>query len=321
MLLDAFDFRRRALRVSAVMMICSALVGTSCGHEGTARRPDALVPPRALVGVNLFPIIFADQFEVTTSPQLAGMHIGRIIVSLPRRGDGGAAGIENHGEIERFVRKALLKRGVDLVVGEVRAKVESSRNLQNRKEDLTEAEKLILLGKDSGADAILVFDEASTSKHTFDVGLVWNASSRSFDAHPTASGSVTPSCPAAFRLDVPGFTAKGRLVNSANATILAEFESQKIFYTDPEGLAAPVQVDQYYPQEMRARDTYTTYDGCSEKYNTYDYISSWQPIDVLCSNVQRSVAPHVPPADDSWKHIEGGVDAAVDKIVSNILKR
>src|SRR6185503_14900263 len=115
--------------------------------------------------------------DITTSPKLSQTSIGKVIVSIremPGDKQGRAAEFQVKSPAERLVRKALLKRGIDLIVGEVRAKVESNKDLQTRKEGLSEAEKLILLGKDTGADAILVFDEATPASNVYDVKMAVN---------------------------------------------------------------------------------------------------------------------------------------------------
>jgi hypothetical protein len=115
---------------------------------------------------------------------------------------------------------------------------------------------------------------------------------------------------------MPTLVARGRMVSAADATILAEFTMEKPLLERREALAAPADVVRTYPTERRARETYRE-PGCGAEYHEYEYIAEWQAVDVLCAEVQKRLAPHIPPPGGSPALVEAGVE----EIVAGILGR
>jgi hypothetical protein len=283
----------------AVLLAATTTVTAACGggSQGNAQQPQQ----DPTVQVSMVRLLEGSKLDVTPSAKLKEMKIQKVIVTFPR----GAAEITNRSEIERFVRKALLKKGVELVVGEVRARVEKDKALQARKEQLSEAEKLIVLGKETGADAILVFDEIHAGTLAYDVQLQWNEAQKLFDAMPRTAAGRPASCPRGFRVEIPTFTARGRMVGAAEATILAEFDVRETFFIEGEQLKQPASLKQYELQQAPPEKP----GGPTRMV----------PVDVSCQSTQRFLGSHVPRKQDAWRMMEGEVATAMSRVVDGIM--
>ncbi|MCC6552043.1 MAG: hypothetical protein IT372_03345 [Polyangiaceae bacterium] len=305
--------RRRPAR--ALLVAAALAAGGSCAR-GLPRKADAPAPPPAPAKVNLAPVAFAGQRDVTRSPRMASAAIGKVVVSFPR----GAVGFARRADIERIVRRSLLERRVEVVAGEIQARAETNRAMQAQKGQLTEAEQLLLLGKDTGADAVLVFDALGMAGAIHDVAIAWTDAGRMFEARPGPPAPALPACPAGFRMKVPSLFARGRLISTADTTILAEFDVRASLFDRREELAAPADVTRWLPRPERARGVYRSNDGCDTEDHEYEYVASWSAVDVLCPEIQKRLAPHIPP-ERSWERLEPGVTAAVQDLVAGVFGR
>ena len=301
---------------AALLLAGAVAVGGSCAGRGPDRKADVPQPAPVIAKVNLAPLAFAGVREVTRSPKIGSVSIGKVVLSFPR----GAVGSPRRPEMERLVRKALLERRMEVVAGEIQARAETSQAARIAKGQLTEAEQLVLLGKDTGADAILVFDALGMAGAIHDVGIAWSDAGQMFVATPGPPGPAMPACPAGFRMKVPAFFARGRLVSAADTTILAEFEVRANLIERRAELAAPADLTRYFPEPRRARDVYRSNDGCDSEYHEYEYVAGWSGIDALCPEVQKRLAPHIPPAA-AWERVEPAVEAAVNDLVGGVFAR
>lgn len=293
-----------------------ALVSSCASVVVTDRIADAPKPASPPVRVDLGAAIFEDHIDVTQSPRQRDLKVNKVVIYFPE----GGAEIQARGEIERQIRKSLIKRGIDVVVSEVRAKVEANQDLRGRKEALTSVEKLIVLGRDTGAEAMLVFDEVRTDDYVYDARFTWSRAANAYVAAATPAGRVPPACPNGFRFRVPAVSAKGRFINMANATIVAEFDVNVMALRDRDQLKQPVTVERFAMRPVNKQSAYSVDDGCSRRHHMYQYVAGWQATEVLCSNLQQVVARHLPPPGDAWRHTEAGVDVAMGRILSTAVK-
>lgn len=268
----------------------------------------------------------------TTIVDLSPIHIGmsRDVVISPRKkpvksvivviGKGSAEKVVIHNDWARIVRRELIREGVDVIVGEVRARIEELNNgkLQTRKENLGEAEKLVLLGKKTGADAILVFDYLGLTRIGLDVHVYTGNADTTRLTYKEASGKKTPECPYGFRTQIPVLVAKGRLVDPASATIMAEFYIGHPIYRRKTGLRTKMHVYQsdYKPVWSTGIGNQS---GCESK--EYRYISSWEKVDMSCKQIEKTVATLVPSFDsiESRKLLRTGQDI-LREIVRKVFK-
>lgn len=195
----------------------------------------------------------------------------------------------------RMIRKILLEKGIKVITGEVRAKIEEyKRSLQTRMETLQEAEKLILLGKESGADAILVFDYIGMATESKDIYLNIDPETEQITITVKSISSDKPG-PEAIRKILPALVVRGRLVDAETASISAEFDLVTYFFRNEQELQSQiVRINKYRYDPVTKSDVYYASQGCSKRAVNYTYIASYAPIDIRQETISRILDKYIP---------------------------
>ncbi|MFZ5785203.1 MAG: hypothetical protein ACOY3Y_02070, partial [Acidobacteriota bacterium] len=225
----------------------------------------------------------------------------------------GASEMKTNDRWLRLVRMTLLRKGVNVIVGDVRARIEelAGGRLQSRKERLEEAEKLVVLGEKTGADAFLVFDSLKLMQTERDIRL----DGRELRIQSRLS-TRQPKCPRGFRLRAPVLALKGKLVNASGATTLAEFDFVEPIYKREQGLQVTVKLQQVDFVPVHKVDTYSP-DGCES--TNIRYIAEWQREEILCRELRKRLELLLPQEDEIRpdqldEKVQGLVTQIVDRL-------
>lgn len=219
-----------------------------------------------------------------------------IVVVIPERPlYGEATKITDTEKYGRIIRKTLLEKGIKVITGEVRAKIEEyKRSLQSRKETLQEAEKLILLGKESGAGAILVFDYIGMATESKDIYLNIDPETEQITITVKSISSDKPG-PEAIRKILPALVVRGRLVDTETASISAEFDLATYFFRNEQELQSQMlRINKYRYDPVTKSDVYYASNGCSKQAVKYTYIASYTPIDIRKETISRILDKYIP---------------------------
>lgn len=222
----------------------------------------------------------------------------------------------------RMIRKTLLEKGIKVITGEVRAKIEEYKKggLQSRKETLQEAEKLILLGKETGADVILVFDYIGMVTEPKDIYLNIDPETEQITITVKAISSVKPD-PEAIRKILPALVVRGRLVDAETASISAEFDFVTYFFRNEQELQSQlVKINKYKYDHVTKSDIYYASQGCSKRAVEYAYIARYTPVDIRQETISRILDKYIPQINEidtvkANKKLDEFLQEVIDEII------
>jgi len=286
--------KKLILKLFAISLLLAALVAICLTCATTPERiPDAARPDSPIVTADVSNLYLKPHVDITISRDKKRINSVVVVPAASKE----ATKITDTDKYSRMIRKVLIEKGIRVVTGEVRAKIEEYRQgaLQSRKETLQEAEKLILLGKETGADVILVFDYIGMAEAEKDIYVNLPADPKQITITVKDISSDRPD-PDAFRKKLPAILVRGRLVDSESATIVAEFDLVTYFFKNEQELQSQkVTIDKYRYDPVTISDVYYVGGGCSSKKPvSYTYIASYAPIDIRKNTISTILDKYIP---------------------------
>lgn len=224
----------------------------------------------------------------------------------------------------RLIRKILLNEGIKVVTGEVRARIEEYKegDLQNRKETLQEAEKLILLGGETGAEGILVFDQINAvAEIQRDVHIVEGENQFTLVVKQITTEKPSED-PNVLRVTFPAVVVRGRLVDTETANITAEFDICQFYYKNI-GMLKSYHDEIVVSAYDANTQTGTIMVGSSccgggKQYESYKYVDSWIPRDVRRQSILNEINKFIPTIQEI-DTIE--TDTKLREILTNVVEQ
>lgn len=271
-------------------------ISITCATTTKDRIQDTSLPDSPTVTADITKLHLKSERIITISKDKK--KASSVIVVIPE-GRGEATKITDTAKYGRIIRKTLLEKGIKVITGEVRAKIEEyKRSLQSRKETLQESEKLILLGKESGAGAILVFDYIGMDPESKDIYLNIDPETEQITITVKSISSGKPD-PGTIRKILPALVVRGRLVDAETASISAEFDLVTYFFRNEQELQSQiVRINKYRYDPVTKSDVYYASNGCSKQAVKYTYIASYTPIDIRKETISRILDKYIPHIDE-----------------------
>lgn len=318
---------KRAIIGTIWMAAAVAVVVVSCVTAPVIRRPDAEQPAPGSSTIDLSGVYLSDTNEFVKSANSKPIKSVLVVISDHGGHAGGAQStkIVDTERYGRMVRKALIRSGVNVITGEVRAKVEVVEGgaLQQRKETLGEAEKLILLGRESGADSIIVFDDINPEA-MIPMDIYINGTGEDLSATVKTPRTAKPSDdPNVIRWNLPAVVVRGKVVDTESANITAEFDVARFIYKDAEALKsgkAAIQTVEWVP--VKESDVLVQPQACgADEHTSYQYVARYEKRDVRTANVRQRLSQYIPSPQeiDSVQNHET-LEATVNQVIDALLK-
>ncbi len=275
------------------------------------RIPDKPAPEIEETSFSVAPLGTPLEPDIVTSKNKTSKIKSVIVVTR----DTGVSKLTDTNEYQRMVRKVLLKKGVEVVVGEVRARVEQSDDLQNRKENLDEAEKLVLLGEKTGADAIFVFDSIGFKTVPRDMLMEYPSEDGMSIKARAKAGKEPMECPDGFRVDIPALVTQGRVVDTKASTIIAEFSITQFIFRDADLMGRKHNVKPFDAKPVEGVGDIFSLTGTKN----YTYVMDWEMVDVRCKTAIEIASEHVMTMEElGAEEVNGAIQGAIDTIVTEI---
>jgi hypothetical protein len=316
---------RKVFFFSAISSIAITAILACVATPKPQRIGDAPMPAKETADLNISKFHVDGINEIVQSDDWAEKKSVLVVLSEAAT-KSEAAKMTNEDYYTRLIRKTLLQQHVKLITGEVRARIEEYKegDLQTRKETLQEAEKLILLGDQTGAEAILVFDQINALTKIFrDVYITEEDGSYKLSVQAIRSEKPADD-PNVIRISLPAVIVRGRLVDTKSANIIAEFDICKFYYKNLDEL-----------QQMQKRIAITEFDPVSQtgsimikkggcggepQYETYRYISRWNPKDVKRQSVVNLINRYIPtPEEIDAIETDAKLREILDSVVQKVL--
>lgn len=302
-----------------LLMISLLLISITCATTPTKERiPDAALPVSQTVTADITKLYLKPEKIITISKDKKKANSVIVVIAATRE----ATKITDTDKYGRMIRKTLLEKGVKVITGEVRAKIEEYKegSLQSRKETLQEAEKLILLGKETGADAILVFDYIGMATESKDIYLNINPETEQITIAVKGISSDKPD-PKVIRKTLPALVVRGRLVDAETASISAEFVLATYFFRNEQELQSQLaKIEKYRYDPVTKSDVYYVSQGCSKRAVKYTYIANYTPIDIHRETVSRILDKYIPNINEiDTVQADKKLDEFLRKVIDEII--
>jgi hypothetical protein len=310
--------KSRLQRSFMIFLLVVATIGITCATTTKERIHDEALPASPTVTADTTKLYLKPEKIITISKDKKKANSVIVVIAATRE----ATKITDTDKYGRMIRKTLLEKGVKVITGEVRAKIEEYKegSLQSRKETLQEAEKLILLGKVTGADAILVFDYIGMATESKDIYLNIDPETEQITITVKGISSDKPD-PEAIRKILPALVVRGRLVDAETASISAEFDLVTYFFRNEQELQSQiVRINKYRYDPVTKSDVYYASQGCSKRAVKYTYIASYAPIDIRQETISRILDKYIPHINEiDTVQADKKLDEFLRKVIDEIV--